>query len=491
MNPLAPISIENLPAELLARIFRFAHDGEHCLAPDPDLISRDGPHRWLKFPKQPDTLSHVCSTWRRIALNTSYLWSHIDIAIDDSSNNNLFARAKVYAQRSGSRALEIHICDPGSERERQKWLARQYDIIPGEYTDLHEFKFLDANVVPIRSLILDVCVFNHLRRAHYSALEYFLTKCATGELTHYIVRANVSRSTPFVETTGNPQTPQGGRINLLQLPRSQLEERWRFVNVLHVNSLCPRWSSKLYHGLVDLRLGDKIPEITELQLVKILEASPGLRILHLKNQITLQIPEGTTVITKVQLNDLEVLNIEDMEYDFDNGAIVRWIQPGVKPLRFTFFGMPTTIVAEFFKRSNVTRFYSRGWEPFTLIELLRVAPRLQTLVLNAFDLEVDTIGSLVDPIDEKRSIAPTPVYINTLYLLGFYKLELSDIQEAVNRYSIQRVSLWACDLAYTSSTGVEIYEDATVIREKLSEITNCPIVEYLTGDNPIDLDTWE
>ncbi|KAG8753683.1 hypothetical protein FRC11_007194 [Ceratobasidium sp. 423] len=361
---------------------------------------------------------------------------------------------------------------------------------PSGYEDLHEFKFLDADMVSIRSLILDIFAFNDFRRTHFSALEYFLAKCATGSLTHYIARTDGFTPPLFIETAETPQDP---RVNLLRFPKSRLEERWSSVKVLSVSGLCPHWSSALYHGLVDLRLGSNIPKITESQIISILKASPGLHTLHLKNQITLETTEGTTV-TRVQLNELEVLNIEDGEWHtLGNSEIVRWIQPGVKPLRFTLFGVPTPTVADFFKRSNITRFYSQRWDSFTLVDVLRMGPQLQTLVLNASDRDVETIETLVGPINEKGSLATsTPIRIHTLYLLGFKRLKLSDIQEAVNRYSVQRLFLWTCCLAYQSHTGEGTCEDETIIQQKLSEIQNCPVVEHLTCYlNPVDPGDWE
>ncbi|KAG8762202.1 hypothetical protein FRC11_010470, partial [Ceratobasidium sp. 423] len=243
----------------------------------------------------------------------------------------------------------------------------------------------------------------------------------------------------------------------------------------------------------------KVSVITEIQIINILKASPGLRILHFANYIDVQVSRYTAV-APAQLDDLEVLNIEYCNWEpigFEDGRIVRWVQPGVKPLRFTFVGLPTTEIIDFFRRSNITRFYSQGCAPSTMMRILRITPRLQTLVLNAFNLEGKIIGVILNPTEGEGPFAPpTQVHINTLYLLGFNRIKLSDIQEAVDRYSVRRLFLWTCDLSYRSAADENdtMCGGATSIRTKLSEIKivrslsillAIPIPSTLaTGSNP-------
>ncbi|CAE6356618.1 unnamed protein product [Rhizoctonia solani] len=478
MNRLVPISIEALPIELLTRIFQIAYHGEHCLAPHDHNF--DDPPPWVKFPKQPDTLAHVCSTWRRTALATSSLWSHIDIAINHRRNHNFFSRAKVYVQRAAHRPLEVHIYDGTWRRE-----PRNRAVSGQRYPNAYEFECLDAGVVSIRSLMLDIRMGSP--GPHLAILGYFLAKCAKGALVHYVTRVISPGTNGFLETAEELQSP---RTDSLQIPKSELEEQWRSVKVVHVTGLCPRWSSELYHGLVDLRLGREIPRVAELQLISVFKASPGLRIVHLKSRIIFNAPKDAEV-TRIPLNDLEVLNIgkdQRMCRRPTYGRIVRWLQPGVKPLQFTFCGVLNHSTVEFIERSNVKRFYCQGRRPPTSADLLCMAPRLQTLVIEVCDFGVKSIETILYPINEGD---PT-LHIETMYLSGFKKLALGHIQEAVDRYSIQRLFLHSCRLAYPLGARMEVceYRDVTKMREKLSEIRNCPVVEYLTCYE-LELDNWE
>ncbi|CAE6445347.1 unnamed protein product [Rhizoctonia solani] len=482
MDPLAPTSIKKIPPEILAHIFLILHDANRCLA-IRELRCLNIPRKSLGYPNQPHTLSHVCSTWRRVALATSSLWSHIDIAIHHELNHQLLARAKIYAQRAGSRALDIHLCDPGLEHQHS------IDISPVEYGGPYEFEFLDAYRVSIKSLIFDIYILKHVQNVHFAALEYFLAKCTVGTLTNYSMRVY---GRPPILSIEAPEHPE------LNITGHKLEELWRSVKTVQLHGLGPRWNSALYHGLVDLRLGPGTAKITEPQVINILKASPALRVLHLKNCIDIRTARRTS-LAPVQLNNLEVLNIECFSLGppligqrLDDGEIVRWIQPGVKPLRFAFFGQTTQKVVSFFERSNVTTFYTRGWEPLTLRGLLRTTSGLQTLILNGFGCKISSFGAIVNPVSEEDSVtSPTSIRIDTIYLINFGGLKLGDIQGMIDQYSVRRLFLQNCYLADQFSIegkGTEFFED---IRAKLSKIKNCPIVESLCGADRINPDDWE
>ncbi|KAI0757783.1 hypothetical protein C8Q80DRAFT_1265636 [Daedaleopsis nitida] len=96
INVLAPVSV--LPTELLISIFEEVSD----YSPDPDFTARPRLH----YRNPQIVLSHVCRTWRDIAVNIPELWTVVDNADED--------RLEVFAARAKHFPLLLYIdanCD--------------------------------------------------------------------------------------------------------------------------------------------------------------------------------------------------------------------------------------------------------------------------------------------------------------------------------------------------------------------------------------------
>ncbi|CCO31079.1 hypothetical protein BN14_05113 [Rhizoctonia solani AG-1 IB] len=91
------VPVSRLPTEMLARIFQIVVDDQ----PELDDMLRDTLFVSLSLPKYPESLSHVCFGWRRVALTTPSLWTRIDLVMNHSLDRRSLARAKVYAERAG------------------------------------------------------------------------------------------------------------------------------------------------------------------------------------------------------------------------------------------------------------------------------------------------------------------------------------------------------------------------------------------------------
>src|SRR6185295_5393150 len=104
---------------------------------------------------------------------------------------------------------------------------------------------------------------------------------------------------------------------------------WLSIKVLKSYGRCLPWASKAYHGLVHLRFTAESPsDITESQLISILEASPALRTLHLGHHLTDSLPGGAR-IDPVVLKDLELLIWESIHSPQNKfGTFLRWLAPG-------------------------------------------------------------------------------------------------------------------------------------------------------------------
>ncbi|CAE7195465.1 unnamed protein product [Rhizoctonia solani] len=506
-NSISKISpISNLPAEILTCIFKLAASGQPC------LVQRgySGKISNIKYPLYPDSLAHVCSFWRRVATNTPNLWTHIDVALDHSLNPGLFARAKVYATRAGQLPLEIHISDPGSEREKARASAiREGKLKPGQpgydpshvWHDLHDFQFLASDSVNIKTLEMDLNVHNRYRETYYTMLEYFFDRCKPGVLTKYIARCSPWVYSPFIEPAETPHSDDGA---LLAVPIRQLDELWLGISSIRINGLFPHWGSKIYHKLVELYIDEGVPNINESELVNILRASPKLQVFHI--QVALDELVEDESITRVHLEDLRELSLmirDDPEAE-SIPNILRWITTGSKPLQLSLVDTPRE-VADFCSRANVARLFI--WCPGRLASLLNQCRRLETLVLNARDAGTNDLSSILDDdfYDSdgefglaSKSISPSTTRIDTLYLLWHSVITFEEVKVAVEKYSIQRLLIYYGRLSYQTDAGSIISENTRNIRAKLSTITACPNIEYhpdgypesWTEDEPYDADGW-
>ncbi|KAG8727892.1 hypothetical protein FRC11_012246 [Ceratobasidium sp. 423] len=482
---VAPITA--LPTEILARIFQLTLPGQSCLVQRGYGALLSG----IEYPLYPDALAHVCSFWRRVAIGSPSLWTHIDIALDDPLNPGLFARAKVYATRTGQLPLEIHISDPGSERER----GHVRDVLEGnrarsnphkpseEWDDWHGFKILPSETIPIKSLEMDLHICGRYGEIYDSVLEYFFAHCKPGVLTKYNVRCNAGwiEYRPFIEPAETPHSREGA---LLAIPIHRLDEVWLHISSIRVNALCPHWETKAYHGLVELYIDEGIPEISESQLFNILRSSPKLQVFHLKPFLDEPTEdEELENVGRIYLEDLRELNlmIRGGEEGTCASRILRQIAPGSKPLQLSLAAVPTEDLVDFCSRANVTRFYI--WCSRRLGPALGQCRRLETLVLNERDLCTQDLTALIDVDDDGDGLPSVPVtpsttQIDTLYLLSYSKFVFEQIQAVVEKYSIQRLVIYCGKLSYHTDKGMIVSENTRNIRAKLSTITACPTIEY-------------
>ncbi|QRW21821.1 Ras domain-containing protein [Rhizoctonia solani] len=431
----------------------------------------DGNLSEAKYPPYPDVLSHVSSFWRRVAIDTPCLWTHIDIALGYPLNRGLFSRAKVYADRAGPLPLEIHIIDKKESRESQNHSYRDRN---------NEFEFLDSASVPIKVLELDL--YMHTNDSHgeiyYSILEYLFARCIPGALTHYIVNM------------------------LLAIPSAQLKKLWLPISIIRLSALCPHWESIAYHGLVELHIDQGIPKISESQLVSILRSSPKLQVFHLKNSIQLQGSVGDTNIERVLLEDLRDINIATWgEEDVYSVEILRRIVPGKAPLQLAYLGESNNALVDFCSRANVVCFYTRFWESKPLLPLLNQVLHLSTLVLDGA-LSTGTISSLfgLGNIHDNqnnqdnaashnlKNILPSTTQVNTLYLLGYQTFNFEEIEAVVKLYSVQRLMIYGGKLSYQTDDGRLVSRNLRNTRVKLSSINACPIIEYHPDSEAIERD---
>ncbi|CAE6441642.1 unnamed protein product, partial [Rhizoctonia solani] len=486
-------TIHSLPPEILIHILSLTILDQHCLIQSNHNSPRVGLK--LKDICGPDTLSRVCSLWRHIVRQFPSLWSHIDIALNHPLNPRLLARAKVLAARAGGAPLEIHVFDPDLEHEqkvRRFMLGQQGRSSPSgprlEPNKMSDFSFRLSTPMRIRSLDFNFMLREGLHTCHMSALEYFLAKSTPGVLTHFSMQSHVGTLSSFIEPADDPQTFESV---LLDIPSQLFENIWLGTTTLRLNGLCPHWGSKAYHGLVELRIGKRVPTMTEAQLVNILRSSPGLRVLRITTAIEYLTPSDESIVP-VRLDDLEDLEVNDhAEMNLTaSGEILRWIAPGAKPLQLIFDGYPSKGAISFCARSNVTRFFGKAFTQESVVDMIRRCSSLEILALNAGFFEVRDLYSILCHIDERDSadmVPTTKVY--TLYLANFLLLPLRGLEDAVAEYSVQRLVIRDCSIEYETGEGMKETSDPPKVRSLLSTL-KCPTVEYIEQRCSLDPEGW-
>ncbi|EUC58552.1 F-box-like domain protein [Rhizoctonia solani AG-3 Rhs1AP] len=355
---IAPINC--LPIEILTRIFYMVRDSDPCHV---------------------DCLALVCSRWRSVALGSPAIWSHIDYHPHSSKwfYPELLEQAQLHVARSEEMPLDFHL-----SVSCESYNTNCYDSPVEQLCRL---------VAPrMRSLELDLEGFSQgwPNAAANSVMSTLFSECTPGMLSKLVT------SDPdcfgFVTTTEEGRPDDSGLK--VDIKRADLEQIFSSITMLHLTGLYPRWTSHAYHGLVDLRLfsastGDEgDSQIAEAQLVRILKASPGLRILHFEFEI-IQWSETRTNASRVRLPDLEIVQVGSA-YDVQFTRIehlLRLLEPGPKPLHLAARchgpesnpEPSTPELKSFFARSNVTKLYVT--ELPELPVLLPSLPHLKVLIL--------------------------------------------------------------------------------------------------------------
>lgn len=370
----AVVPISALPSDILTDIFQLVQHGHSCTNEGFELPDSS----WDYYP---GLISQVCSRWRQITLSLQYLWSHIDLSQSPTHCKRLLPRAKLHAARAGHRLLDIHVLH-GLPSNRE-----------GPQTELIDFC---VSIAP-QMRCLEFAMHHDFESPTQSVLWSCFANCVPGTLTQLTLSNNSRNDTHiFFEAAGNPANPSS---LLLDLPH--LEDTLLRVTTLRLDQVFPYWTSKAYHGLVELHLLASTWEtdIPESQLVQILSSSPELRVFHFGGlRVRDRLPRGALPVP-INLKSLEVLNLKATDCD-RHGDLLRWLSPASSPLQLTLYFTPDAgsllgdAFISFYARSNITELNLLKGDTSTLSlrSLLALLPKLRILRLDDFKLEEESNG---------------------------------------------------------------------------------------------------
>ncbi|KAH7339108.1 hypothetical protein B0J17DRAFT_717528 [Rhizoctonia solani] len=344
-------------------------------------------------PSHIDSLAVVCSRWRAIALDSHSLWSHVSFRPYHSRrlDPKLLTLPRLYTSRSGGTPLDVCIFA----------VSETYS----DNSQNNEMKDLCGSIAPrIRSLELDFKRFalNWGDSATNSLISRVFSCCRPGTLTKLVTTGYGSFSFFATADGGNPAVALSSWEMVVGQKRSNLEALLAPITILHLAGVFPYWASLAYRGLVELSLHANFSQggsIPEPDLIRILESSPGLRILHIEIHITNQVEDISA--SRVNLPDLELLHLgskQDLSTNYSQIGIIRLLTTGVKPLYLSiqndnlgrFSDASKAQIEGFLERSAVTRFRANNiLHPF---EFLASVFPLEVLVLSECqDLRLPTL----------------------------------------------------------------------------------------------------
>ncbi|KAL5637799.1 hypothetical protein ACGC1H_002162 [Rhizoctonia solani] len=476
------VTVNDLPPEVLARVFHLVLSGQPCTKRDYHGVDKTMD---LMYPA---VLSRVCSRWHRIVFSTPTLWTHIDLSTSTLLNQQcLDGLTKLHLSQVGTLLLGVHVFD-----------ARGYEI-----SQLSHGGGIDSRITrSITRLASRTSSFNMdglgaaTPNGYRKVMSALFQDSTPGTLTNLTISSGHSnhfyRGTGFLKAKDDP-VDYG---SIMDLPKEQLENILEHVSVLRLAGPYLRWTSRAYHGLVELRLVGW-ETINESDLVGILHSSPGLRIFQLGLRID-NLLSIDTQVTPVLLRDLEVLIVWQVGCTL-LPSLLRWIAPGPKPLQFAFRAQEETYMpnpkvlqlkedslVSFFLRSRLSKVDGRYASIISAIDLLGLSTGIQELAIShtSFDTfpppEDATVGSTLKCHLRYFQVSHSSVHMEAVLAFVSYPA-----------FTIGTVVFHNCGLLHR---GVHIPDDQ-VTRQVEELNASCPEVRFIirSREEPylVHVESWD
>ncbi|CAE6471005.1 unnamed protein product [Rhizoctonia solani] len=437
------VPVSRLPIDILVRIFTqlTVEEYEHALS---DVQK-------TAISKYPMTLSHVCSNWRHIVIQSPLLWSYITI-VSSMENQQRFAYVDLHSKHSKEALVNISIDTRAPE------------------TSLSTIS-IDPFLGRIRSLRLQWPPYSSQSIADRKmGASHLITRClraSNGALKQFTLHMSaMAKQCPFMESVSHPVNRNS---LLLGLPHDQLEYVLSTVANISLRGHYFNWESKAYHGLTTLQLGMAGPQsIPELQLAKILASSPRLQYID----IALKIIRDATSPPPVHLPGLEVLT--------GSVLLLQLIWPGPKELSVNIIGqwkyghdssmLYNARLQDFFSRANTARLLIDEWLFSTseICHIVTMSPGIRALALSCTKLS----GTLPDMLKHPS--------LEALYLLSECELERSLLIDMTNKWNIKKLLFWG-ENSIIRGSSYEI-DSQQSLEEELSDLRDTRL-EFIPCSN--------
>ncbi|KAF8597673.1 hypothetical protein BDV93DRAFT_366874 [Ceratobasidium sp. AG-I] len=381
---------------------------------------------------QMDTTSVVCVHWRNIALNTPYMWSHIDVSRDPRCLKDML----LLLERSRKSLIHVHLYEPETS----------------SYIPLNPINLMQ-HLIPHMDRIasLDIGV-SYGSRVLFNS---WLNNGSPNSTRSLVINRHLDESLIILDE-------EYMDLNLYEIEHySQI--------LLSLRILCLRnamfaWDSPAYCGLVDLRLDftqlRSNPSISQSALACILASSPGLVILKVKHLVVTPSP-GWDQPTITRLDCLEVLNLVE-----DSPGCVSLLLPLIAPPQRTGY-LSVGIIIHTTKRSTLALKDFFGRSCITTLSLAQYSvsskiKRVMPLLVNLTKLERLILSAYVDPPSSGSVLSAAssiqPYHLKELYLVSC-ATSLETIVSLLLAYKSRTLYLHDCDIrgegVYLNSEQIE------------------------------------
>lgn len=404
--------IKTLPPEILAQVFVFAAESYITVDTGP-------PVRDLSV-SQVNAISGVCSSWRRIALDTPQLWSCVHF--ERLHHINCISR---WLERAGTHPLDIRNVVP-------------FNGVKMSDRDVSRVSLILPRIERVRSMVL---------RSTAQLMEGWIL----GWCNHGTPRTltTLALSGPHLVDVGFPA--QGEIVD-----QQHMSELFHSLNTLYLQSLRVEWDLLRCHNLVTLAL-DRVA-ITAGSFRNVLINNPKLQYIQL-NCLNLTDSSEPATLPLIQLRWLHTLDlyiIETCEYG------IAMVAPGdcALTLKTTWYSSDTLereFVA-FCRRSNVTTLHC-GELPM-LQAAITAECKIEVLYFEYMDM--DDIYDLIVPrtnVDygssSERPQSRLP-YLHSIYLVHCTLSDPEGLRRVLSVCPVREIGVnGACYTNNTKLSGID------------------------------------
>ncbi|CAE6466108.1 unnamed protein product [Rhizoctonia solani] len=430
----------------------------------------------LKRPDIATVLSSVNVYWRRLAIRTRELWSHIDLGESGARTDTPFAKAKLWLERSRGTPLYLTINTTGSAAK----IIDAWGILP----------LLRSHESHLRSLDL---ALNTVDEVH-AALARWLNEGAPNSLTSLTI------SIPWATKPGD--SPHALPPGLL--PREQRDPFFEPLRTLDLDGTYLSWTGPAFRNLVDLRLSrisDRVCPTVE-QFVGILNGSPGLRTLWLR-RMNLRIGSRLN-FAPVKMKNLQILGLEHVE---PQGICLLLPLLAPEPELYVKLegytrdpGEVGEALTDLFARSKVEKLhFSTFINPAQLPRMLVRLQHLRTFTWQGLNIGDEFFESMAHNAttadgqsnvngnaEENENVNTRSSYLcphlHTLDLEGC-SISAAALRELVTNRAIPKLTIAGCHISVDGSR-----DDAPRLMEDLEKCLNDSVPDLLLSENSLIVD---
>ncbi|KAG8738919.1 hypothetical protein FRC10_006388 [Ceratobasidium sp. 414] len=411
------VPVHSLPREILTSIFAFACAQRAFVAPQAPT-----PPNYQKF-RTLLTITHICSNWRWIAINTATLWTHVDMIESGylssrSKLEELWLTRACHSPLSVQVSIEETVQSPfvvGALDRLRPHLHRVYSL---------DFQSESTYISPLKSGLL-----------------YWLKNGCPGTVQQLSLTGPTSYpgSWDFFGST----LLDSARIYSFLAP----------LRVLRLHRVSLDWESAAYNGLIRLELSNiplnECP--TFQQMDRILSVCPNLKALKMSTFGIRHVVEEDYSFQPITLEKLEILDVRHMGSDpYLSLFPLIASGPGELSLRTsTNFNQDNTGSAlSFFTRLNISKLYisidpAEHTEAFFLCLASIRAPRALAMDFlmypsRDFNATLETWLLPPEPDSMRGSRGWGNFHLHTLWLVGG-AFSIDCIKHVVVAHSIRKL----------------------------------------------------